>query len=65
MPTEDRVSPRGFFEELVPGGDVYKHPLGRAITSAGNIWFTLLTRNTAPVHFKAAYAGIQPSADRS
>lgn len=37
-------------------GDVYEHPLGRTITSADNIWFTLLTQNTAPLHFDHHYA---------
>jgi itaconyl-CoA hydratase len=37
-------------------GDVYEHPLGRTILAADNTWFTLLTMNTNPVHFDAAYA---------
>ena len=37
-------------------GDVYPHPLGRTITQADNIWFTLLTVNSNPVHFDAALA---------
>lgn len=37
-------------------GDVYLHPLGRTIVAADNIWFTLLTQNTNPSHFDAAYA---------
>jgi acyl dehydratase len=37
-------------------GDVYRHPLGRTITQADNIWLTLLTQNTAPVHFDQHYA---------
>ncbi len=37
-------------------GDVYPHPLGRTITQADNIWFTLLTVNTNPIHFDSAYA---------
>jgi itaconyl-CoA hydratase len=43
------------FEDFTVG-DVYEHPLGRTIVSADNIWFTLLTMNTNPVHFDAAYA---------
>jgi acyl dehydratase len=35
---------------------VYEHPLGRTILAADNTWFTLLTMNTNPVHFDAAYA---------
>jgi acyl dehydratase len=37
-------------------GDVYQHPLGRTITQADNIWFTLLTVNNNPIHFDAHYA---------
>jgi len=44
-----------FFEDFVVG-DVYEHPLGRTITTTDNIWFTLLTQNTAPLHFDHAYA---------
>lgn len=44
-----------FFEDFEVG-DVYEHPLGRTITSADNIWFTLLTQNTAPLHFDHHYA---------
>ena len=44
-----------FFEDFAVG-DVYPHVLGRTITQADNIWFTLLTMNTNPVHFDAEYA---------
>src|SRR5450759_1420693 len=44
-----------FFEDFVVG-DVYEHALGRTITTADNIWFTLLTQNTAPIHFDHQYA---------
>ncbi len=37
-------------------GDVYRHPVGRTITQADNIWFTLLTVNTNPIHFDSVYA---------
>ncbi len=37
-------------------GDIYEHPIGRTITQADNIWFTLLTVNNNPIHFDAAYA---------
>ncbi len=37
-------------------GDVYQHQLGRTITQADNIWFTLLTVNTNPIHFDSVYA---------
>ena len=37
-------------------GDIYQHPLGRTVIAADNIWFTLLTQNTNPIHFDRAYA---------
>jgi acyl dehydratase len=47
---------RGRYFEDFTVGDVYEHSLGRTITSADNIWFTLLTQNTAPIHFDHHYA---------
>jgi acyl dehydratase len=47
---------RGRFFEDFEVGDVYEHPLGRTITSTDNSWFTLLTQNTAPLHFDHHYA---------
>ena len=44
-----------FFEDFEVG-DIYEHPLGRTITTADNIWFSLLTQNTAPIHFDHHYA---------
>jgi acyl dehydratase len=35
---------------------VYRHALGRTITTTDNVWFTLLTLNTAPLHFDHEYA---------
>jgi len=37
-------------------GDVYPHPLGRTVTQNDNIWFSLLTMNSNPIHFDSAYA---------
>jgi len=37
-------------------GDIYRHPLGRTVLTADNVWFTLLTMNTNPIHFDHAYA---------
>jgi itaconyl-CoA hydratase len=37
-------------------GDVYRSRFGRTILEADNVWFTLLTMNTNPVHFDAEYA---------
>jgi itaconyl-CoA hydratase len=47
---------RGRFWEDFEIGDVYEHALGRTILAADNSWFTLLTQNTAPLHFDANYA---------
>ena len=47
---------RGRFFEDFEIGDVYEHALGRTITTTDNIWFTLLTQNTAPIHFDHEYA---------
>jgi acyl dehydratase len=44
-----------FFEDFEVG-DIYEHPLGRTVTTTDNIWFTLLTQNTAPIHVDHAYA---------
>jgi acyl dehydratase len=43
------------YDEFVVG-DVYEHRPGRTITEADNVWFTLLTMNTHPLHFDQAYA---------
>lgn len=47
---------RGRFFEDFETGDVYPHPLGRTITTHDNISFTLLTQNTAALHFDHHYA---------
>jgi itaconyl-CoA hydratase len=44
-----------FFEDFEVG-DEYRHPLGRTVLPVDNSWFTLLTQNTAPIHFDAHYA---------
>jgi acyl dehydratase len=44
-----------YFEDFVVG-DVYEHPLSRTVTTTDNIWFTLLTQNTASTHFDHEYA---------
>lgn len=44
-----------YFEDFKVG-DVYEHRPGRTISEADNTWFTLLTMNTHPLHFDAAYA---------
>ena len=47
---------RGRFFDDFEVGDVYEHPLGRTVTTTDNAWFTLLTQNTAPIHFDHHYA---------
>lgn len=47
---------RGRFFEDFTVGDVYRHPLGRTVTTTDNSWFTLLTQNTNPIHFDHHYA---------
>jgi itaconyl-CoA hydratase len=47
---------RGRFFEDFEVGDVYEHPLGRTVTTTDNAWFTLLTQNTAAIHFDRHYA---------
>jgi acyl dehydratase len=47
---------RGRFFEDFEVGDVYHHPLGRTILTADNMWFTLLTQNTARPHLDHQYA---------
>jgi acyl dehydratase len=44
-----------FFEDFT-AGDIYYHPLGRTVTTTDNMWFTLLTQNTAKLHFDHHYA---------
>ena len=46
----------GRYYEEFEVGDVYEHRPGRTITQNENIWFTLLTMNTHPVHFDEEYA---------
>jgi itaconyl-CoA hydratase len=43
------------FEELEVGA-VYRSRHGRTVLEADNVWFTLLTMNTNPIHFDAEYA---------
>jgi acyl dehydratase len=54
MTTHD--APLGRFFEDFAVGDVYRHPLGRTISEADNVWFTLLTMNTNPMHVDGRYA---------
>ncbi|MDO5455150.1 MAG: MaoC family dehydratase [Corynebacterium sp.] len=47
---------RGRFFEDFEVGDVYRHPLGRTVMDVDNSWMTLLTQNTAPIHFDRHYS---------
>lgn len=49
-------TPTGRWYEDFTIGDVYRHWPGRTISETDNTWFTLLTMNTHPLHFDAAYA---------
>ncbi len=51
-----KVGWRGRYYEDFGVGDLYQHPLGRTVIAADNIWFSLLTQNSAPVHFDQEYA---------
>jgi itaconyl-CoA hydratase len=44
-----------FFEDF-DVGDIYRCRIGRTITEADNIQFTLLTNNTNQIHFNTHYA---------
>jgi itaconyl-CoA hydratase len=44
-----------YFEDFTPGQS-FKHWPGRTLTDFDNTWFTLMTMNTNPIHFDAAYA---------
>lgn len=47
---------KGRFFEDFRVGDIYRSRLGRTITEADNIWFTLITNNTNQIHFNDEYA---------
>ena len=44
-----------YFEDFVPGMKL-KGTVGRTVTDADNIWFTLMTNNNNQIHFNADYA---------
>lgn len=54
-PAEDIAKFGRCYEDFVVGA-VFRHWPGRTITETDNIWFTLLTMNTHPLHFDNAYA---------
>jgi len=41
-------------------GQIFQHPVGRSITTTDNIWFTLLTQNSASIHFDHHYTSQTP-----
>jgi itaconyl-CoA hydratase len=43
------------YDELEVGA-VFRSRFGRTVLEADNVWFTLLTLNTNPIHFDAEYA---------
>src|SRR5256885_7146970 len=53
MPVKPGLEGR-FFEDFEVG-DIYRCRLGRTVTEADNIWFTLLTNNTNQIHFNNEY----------
>ena len=54
-PQRYRQSGGRYYEEFTLG-DVYEHRPGRTISQQDNVWFTLLTMNTHPLHFDEEYA---------
>ena len=55
-----KMSWEGRFLEDFEVGDVYRSAIGRTITEADNIWFTLLTNNDNQIHFNSEYAKHTP-----
>lgn len=47
---------RGRVYEDFEVGDIYEHRPGRTVLAADNVWFSLLTQNSNPIHFDYAYA---------
>lgn len=45
----------GRYYEDFEVGDIYEHRPKRTVTQMDNIWFTLLTMNTHPLHFDEEY----------
>ena len=60
--TDQEIAPQryravaGRYYDEFTTGDVYEHRPGRTISQQDNVWFTLLTMNTHPLHFDEAYA---------
>jgi acyl dehydratase len=47
---------QGRYYEDFEVGDIYKHPFGKTVTEADNVWMTNVTMNVNPMHFNEAYA---------
>jgi itaconyl-CoA hydratase len=52
--TDEAQTGRAFEDFAV--GQILRHPLGRTVTAADNMWTTLLAVNTNPIHFDAHYS---------
>ena len=56
----EAVSHRGIITDVgyaeLQVGEIYRSRFGRTVLEADNVWFTLLTLNTNPIHFDAEYA---------
>lgn len=46
----------GRFYEDFEVGDLYRHPNGRTVIAADNVWFSLLSQNSNSVHIDHVYA---------
>ena len=46
----------GRFYEDFEVGDVYRHLNGRTVVTADNIWFSLLSQNSNPIHVDHVYS---------
>jgi len=53
---ERKRSAEGKYFEDFKVGQTFEHSLGRTLTDNDNIWFTLLTCNTNPIHFNKDYS---------
>ncbi len=47
---------QGRYYEDFAVGDIYKHPYGKTVTEADNVWLTNVTMNLNPMHFNEPYA---------
>ncbi len=56
LPPQNLPEPQGRLYEDFEVGARFAHWPGRTILETDNSWFTLLTMNTHPVHFDAAFA---------